>query len=265
MKDYYQILGISRNASSEEIKSAYRKLANKYHPDVSTDKDANEKMAEINEAYQTLRDPEKRAQYDQFGEAASQFQDGSNSESYYKPNSNYYEYNRGYFYSKGPISLGKFIFRIVFIFLLINALFSLGSLLIQRAFFTDETIEVAKEQTDFQFTLDEINATARITGLSRYIMDTSIQSIEIPATITNRGRTYKVISIGQNCFKNCTNLTSVSIPSSVTLIDSYAFYRCNKLGTVYYYGTMDQFSKITIRDGNPYFKNATIVCYDFTI
>jgi len=64
MKDYYQILGISRNASQEEVKKAYRKLAHKYHPDKGGDE---KKFKQINEAYQTLSDKEKRAQYDRFG------------------------------------------------------------------------------------------------------------------------------------------------------------------------------------------------------
>ena len=64
MKDYYQILGITRDASSEEIKKAYRKLAHQYHPDKGGDE---MKFKEINEAYQTLSNREKRAQYDQFG------------------------------------------------------------------------------------------------------------------------------------------------------------------------------------------------------
>lgn len=67
-KDYYSILGVSKTASAEEIKSAYRKLANKYHPDKNkTDKNAEEKFKEINEAYQVLSDPEKRAKYDNLG------------------------------------------------------------------------------------------------------------------------------------------------------------------------------------------------------
>jgi curved DNA-binding protein len=68
-KDYYQILGVLRNASEEEIKKAYRKLAMKYHPDRNPGKEkwANEKFKEINEAYGVLGDPEKRRQYDQFG------------------------------------------------------------------------------------------------------------------------------------------------------------------------------------------------------
>nr|WP_243120239.1 molecular chaperone DnaJ [Caloramator sp. E03] len=69
-KDYYAILGVSKNATDEEIKSAFRKLALKYHPDKNPgDKNAEEKFKEINEAYQVLSDPQKRAQYDQFGTA----------------------------------------------------------------------------------------------------------------------------------------------------------------------------------------------------
>ncbi len=67
-KDYYKILGVSRNASQEEIKKAYRRLALKYHPDRNKgNKEAEEKFKEINEAYAVLSDPEKRRQYDQFG------------------------------------------------------------------------------------------------------------------------------------------------------------------------------------------------------
>jgi curved DNA-binding protein len=66
-KDYYAILGVERGASADDVKKAYRKLARKYHPDVSREKDAEEKFKEINEAYQTLSDEEKRAAYDQLG------------------------------------------------------------------------------------------------------------------------------------------------------------------------------------------------------
>jgi curved DNA-binding protein len=66
-KDYYAILGVDRNAGADEIKRAYRKLARKYHPDVSKEKDAEEKFKEVSEAYETLRDPEKKAAYDQLG------------------------------------------------------------------------------------------------------------------------------------------------------------------------------------------------------
>ncbi len=68
MKDYYDILGVSRNATGEEIKKRFRELAIKYHPDRNPDNtEAEEKFKEINEAYSVLSDPKKRAQYDQFG------------------------------------------------------------------------------------------------------------------------------------------------------------------------------------------------------
>src|ERR1700680_1899366 len=66
-KDYYAILGVKSDASADDIKKAYRKLAQKHHPDVSKEPGAEEKFKEIAEAYQTLKDPEKRAAYDQLG------------------------------------------------------------------------------------------------------------------------------------------------------------------------------------------------------
>src|SRR6185295_12563630 len=67
-KDYYQIMGVPRTASQDEIKRAYRKLARKYHPDVSKEGDAEARFKEIGEAYEVLKDPEKRAAYDQLGQ-----------------------------------------------------------------------------------------------------------------------------------------------------------------------------------------------------
>lgn len=66
-KDYYKTLGIKRDATKEEIKRAYRKMARKYHPDVSNDPEAEARFKEVNEANEVLGDPEKRAAYDQFG------------------------------------------------------------------------------------------------------------------------------------------------------------------------------------------------------
>ena len=74
-KDYYQTLGVSRNANADEIRKAYRKLAMKYHPDRNPDdKQAEERFKEINEAYQVLNDPQKRAHYDRVGSAYSNWQ-----------------------------------------------------------------------------------------------------------------------------------------------------------------------------------------------
>ncbi len=69
-RDYYEVLGLSKSASKDEIHSAYRKLAKKYHPDINKDPDAPKKFEEVQEAYDVLSDDNKRAQYDQFGFAA---------------------------------------------------------------------------------------------------------------------------------------------------------------------------------------------------
>ena len=66
-KDYYEILGVPRDASVEDIKKAYRKLAHKYHPDVSKDPEGEAKFKDLSEAYKTLKDPEARAAYDKLG------------------------------------------------------------------------------------------------------------------------------------------------------------------------------------------------------
>jgi curved DNA-binding protein len=66
-RDYYEVLGVVRGADADAVKRAYRKLARKYHPDVSKEKNAENKFKEVQEAYEVLRDPEKRAAYDQLG------------------------------------------------------------------------------------------------------------------------------------------------------------------------------------------------------
>ncbi len=66
-EDYYEVMGVKRDATQDEIKRAYRKLARKYHPDVSKEADAEEKFKRLGEAYEVLKDPEKRAAYDQLG------------------------------------------------------------------------------------------------------------------------------------------------------------------------------------------------------
>lgn len=71
-RDYYEVLGVDKSASKEDIKKAYRKLAKQYHPDVSKEEDAETKFKEVREAYEILSDQQKRAQYDQFGHSANQ-------------------------------------------------------------------------------------------------------------------------------------------------------------------------------------------------
>jgi len=71
-KDYYEVLGLNKNASADEIKRAYRKMAREYHPDVNKTAGSTEKFKEINEAYQILSDPNKRSQYDYYGTAGGQ-------------------------------------------------------------------------------------------------------------------------------------------------------------------------------------------------
>ena len=75
-KDYYAVLGVSESASAEDIKKAYRKLARKYHPDVSKEDNADDKFKDVGEAYEVLKDPEKRAEYDQLRKYGAR-EDGS--------------------------------------------------------------------------------------------------------------------------------------------------------------------------------------------
>ena len=83
-KDLYEVLGLTKTATDDEIKKAYRKLAKKYHPDLNPgDKTAEAKFKEINEAYEVLSDPKKKANYDQFGTADPQGSNGAGNGGYY--------------------------------------------------------------------------------------------------------------------------------------------------------------------------------------
>ena len=80
-RDYYEVLGVSKDADEDTLKKAYRKLAKKYHPDANPgDKEAEAKFKEASEAYSVLSDPQKRQQYDQFGHAAFELEQGHGAE-----------------------------------------------------------------------------------------------------------------------------------------------------------------------------------------
>jgi len=91
-RDYYEILGVAKDASAEEIKRAYRKLALQWHPDKNKSAEAEEKFKEINEAYEILSDPQKRRAYDQFGHAA------------FEPGGGPFGGGRTYTYRQGPFT-----------------------------------------------------------------------------------------------------------------------------------------------------------------
>ena len=102
-KDYYEVLGVSKNATDDELKKAYRKLAKKYHPDANPDNkaEAEAKFKEVNEAYETLSNPQKRQMYDQFGTADPQGFGGAGGP--FGGNGGYYSYTSSGFDGFGDI------------------------------------------------------------------------------------------------------------------------------------------------------------------
>lgn len=110
VKDYYKILGVDKNSSPDQIKSAYRKLAMKYHPDKTKgDKSAEEKFKEVNEAYEVLKDPEKKKKYDQFGENWKYYeQAGQQGDFDWSQFSSGGGGGRSYTYSSGDFGSGDF-------------------------------------------------------------------------------------------------------------------------------------------------------------
>ncbi len=102
-KDYYQTLGVTKTATADEIKKAYRKLARKYHPDVSKAADANEQMAALNEANAVLSDPEKRLAYDSLSESGPAARSHAGQEFRPPPN-----WDAGFEFSDSPSDNGQF-------------------------------------------------------------------------------------------------------------------------------------------------------------
>ena len=120
-KNYYEVLGVAKDAGADDIKKAYRKLVRKYHPDVSKDPDADEKTSEINLAYNTLKDPEKRAEYDEmlanpFGsrqqaDGDAGFQGGFDPRGY---GYEFHDFSGGHFGEGQPFGSGDFRFDDIF-------------------------------------------------------------------------------------------------------------------------------------------------------
>ncbi|CCI81050.1 molecular chaperone DnaJ [Lactobacillus hominis] len=95
-RDYYEVLGVDKNASDADINKAYRKLAKKYHPDLNHEPGAEEKYKEVNEAYEVLHDKQKRAQYDQFGQAGVNGQGGFGGAGFGGSGAQYTNFNGGF-------------------------------------------------------------------------------------------------------------------------------------------------------------------------
>ncbi len=246
--DYYDVLGVSRNASQDEIKKAYRTLASKYHPDVSTDPKATEKMALINEAYDTLKDPQKRANYDQYGPMNEEPNtNGNTTYQYYynyNPNQNY-EYSNGYTYVRSPFHFIRFIIAVLFLGAVSFALMRLIS--VGSSFFSN-----TKDVRDDTFKY-------RISGTTAQIIDYygNFETVYIPQSINFRYKNYRVETISKNLFKNV-SITTLTISSSIKKIDTDAFNGAS-IARIYFEGTKADYEtwvqRVVIEDGNQIIKD----------
>ena len=251
---YYDILGINKDASQDEIKKAYRKLASKYHPDVSTDPKANEKMALLNEAYDTLKDPMKRADYDQYG-TNSYNSESNNDTGYtyynYNPNSNY-EYSGGYVYPKSAFSIGRLILTILFLGIVFTALYRL--IVYGASLFKENNGSFINDFEYSYYTNNEVI-------MSHYYgSDTKVTIGETYNVFFNQ---YKVVGIGDEAFKNNRTIEEIVIYPSISIIGSNAFKGCRNLSTIYFMGTEEDYNmwigSVNILSGNETFTSANVV------
>jgi len=169
-RDYYDILGVSKGASGDEIKKAYRKLALEWHPDRNKAAHANEKFKEINEAYAVLSDPKKKETYDQFGAAAFQPGMGGGSPGGYQQGPFTYTYSTG-----GPPA-GGFGADFIDPFEIFEQFFG-GSPFSGRR---------ASQRTTYQLSIDFMEA---VKGVEKSVeIDGKKQSIKIPAGVDSGSR-----------------------------------------------------------------------------
>ncbi len=240
--DYYDVLGVSKSASQDEIKKAYRRLASKYHPDVSQDPQATEKMALINEAYDTLKDPQKRASYDQYGPQVNETPNTNQQYQYYynyNPNQNY-EYSNGYTYVRSPFHFIRFIIAVLFLGAVSFALMRIISF--GSSFFSN-----TKVVTDGTFKY-------RLSGSVAEIIDYNgtYENVIIPSSIQFKYKTYRVETIAKGLFKN-KSISSLTISANIQNIDEDAFNNAS-INRFYFEGTKADYEgwlrNVDIKDGN---------------
>lgn len=240
MKDYYKILGLTKDCTDEDIKKSYRKLASIYHPDVSNDPEANKKMAEINEAYSVLKDPSKRASYDQYGSS-------STSETYnYNPNFNNYEYYQGFVFKRSP-------FRFIRAFIIIGIIVMLYSF-VNRIFNNNYG-------SNYSFSYIAASSdTLAIKRINTSSVFTKVKEVSIPEQyVVNRRYSYDITAIGESAFIYDTNIEVVILTNKINHIGKNAFYGCKNLKTIKFKGTKAEFDSILIESGNEYLLNANII------